>query len=275
MSYCTGRALYWSHECTDPAVARSFYVDAFGWQIDGTRILVEGRAVADFDRTDGQAAWLTHVGVADLEAAIDLVKEGGGTLRRDITTIDGVGPTARVIDPAGAEFALVEIADTEANEDDEWTSRPTGAEWSSRPTGAEWSSRPTGAEWPDPIGARAWTVLVTPNPDDAIPFYLPLLGWFAEQRDGGSLGPYLVCTRGGVPAAGVIATPSGARDPAFWLSCIRVASVDAATASALAHGAELRRVAETIPDIGRFAVLADPVGARFALLETVAAEVVA
>lgn len=238
MSEAAGRFVYWELRTSDPEGAAAFYHGLFGWEWTDGRGHLDERPILDVVSRE-PARWVCHAAVGDLDMACELVVDHDGRLDTEPHDVPGVGRAAVLVDRWGATFGLVELDEDLGDADP-----IVGA-----------------------IGAQEWTVLVTPEVDDALVFYLPILGWTAEQLDGGELGPYLLCHRAGDEAGGVIGTPPEALDPSFWLTCVRVPSVDEVTARAIELGAEVRRQPVTIADIGRFSVLADPQGARFAVLE--------
>jgi len=71
--------------------------------------------------------------------------------------------------------------------------------------------------------------------------------------------------------AGVMQQPPGLPAPSHWLPYIRVADCDATTAKATQLGARSIVMPPTdIPNVGRFAVLIDPVGAAIAVTLVIA-----
>ncbi len=57
---------------TDPARAAAFYAGLFGWETDGNRFLLDGRAVAGLARSrpDHPEGWLTYLATTDLESDV-------------------------------------------------------------------------------------------------------------------------------------------------------------------------------------------------------------
>lgn len=116
-------------------------------------------------------------------------------------------------------------------------------------------------------GRFVWYELMTTDPVAALDFYRSVAGWSA--RDAGMPGmSYTVLSAGDSDVAGLMALPEAARAagaaPA-WLGYIAVDDVDAMAARLQAAGGAVHRAPEDIPGIGRFAVVADPHGAVFAL----------
>ena len=113
-----------------------------------------------------------------------------------------------------------------------------------------------------------WYELMTPEPDAAKAFYREVVGW--EARDlGGPHQGYSILEAGGRGVAGLMALPAEACEkgagPA-WLGYVGVADVDGAAGRIEAGGGRILRAPADIPEVGRFAVVADPGGAAFMLL---------
>ena len=118
-----------------------------------------------------------------------------------------------------------------------------------------------------------WCELLTTDPAAATGFYRAVVGWEAE--DAGMGGPaYTVLRAGEVRVGGVMAMPPGPGAPPHpcWTGYLGVADVDRAAARVQAAGGGLRRPAEDIPGVGRFAVVADPQGGVVILFHPTGAE---
>ena len=117
-------------------------------------------------------------------------------------------------------------------------------------------------------GRFTWHELMTEHPDEAIAFYQKVVGWKVDQWGPnpdyriwvGSRGPV-----GGVMAPTAEATAMGAQPT--WLSYIGTTDIDATVRDAARLGGRVMKGATEVPSVGRFAVLADPQGAIFAVLQ--------
>jgi predicted enzyme related to lactoylglutathione lyase len=118
-------------------------------------------------------------------------------------------------------------------------------------------------------GALCWTELITTDADAAETFYASLFGWTPRPSAPGSPVRYTEFTVAGDsrPSVGMMPKPPHMPPdvPSFWLPYFQVLNVDAAVASATALGGSVHYGPDTIADAGRFAVLADPQGAGFAI----------
>lgn len=113
-----------------------------------------------------------------------------------------------------------------------------------------------------------WYELMTSDPTAAEAFYRAVVGW--KTADAGQPGMrYTILSAGDRGMGGLLELPAeacaaGARPG--WLGYIGVPDTDAAAKRIAEAGGAIRRGPENIPNVGRFAVVADPGGAPFMLL---------
>lgn len=98
-------------------------------------------------------------------------------------------------------------------------------------------------------------------------FYAHVLGW--TIRDSGMEGfDYRLAAAGDDLAAGMMEMPADVADmPPFWMVYFAVDDAVDAVARIAAAGGRVHRDVAAIPGTGRFALLADPQGAAFGILE--------
>ncbi len=113
-------------------------------------------------------------------------------------------------------------------------------------------------------GRWLWMELLTPEPEASAVFYSRVFGWGTELFRGAGL-PYTIFTANGSPIGGLLRLPNLVPPEASWIGYLGVPDVDAAVERALALGGRIHRPATDVPTVGRFAVLADPFGASFAV----------
>ena len=122
-------------------------------------------------------------------------------------------------------------------------------------------------------GRPIWYELMTPDPAAVAPFYRAVTGW--EIPAGGHAMPngseYREIKRSdGGFAGGVLTLTSqmaGSGVRANWSTYFEVDDVDAAVAKATGMGAAVHMPAMTMPGVGRMAMIADPQGAVFYLMD--------
>jgi uncharacterized protein len=113
-----------------------------------------------------------------------------------------------------------------------------------------------------------WYELMTTDQDAAEAFYRAVVGW--NMADAGQPGMrYTILSAGDRGMGGLMALPAEAREAGArpgWLGYVHVPDTDAAARRIVAAGGAIHRAPDDIPDVGRFAVVADPGGAVFQLL---------
>jgi predicted enzyme related to lactoylglutathione lyase len=112
-------------------------------------------------------------------------------------------------------------------------------------------------------GKFIWYELHTGDPAAARTFYEDVVGWTLSEADGENAG-YTILSAGERGVGGIAACEE--RSKTGWTAYVAVADADAAAARIAAAGGEVRHGPADIPDVGRFATIADPQGAVLRLL---------
>ena len=115
-------------------------------------------------------------------------------------------------------------------------------------------------------GRFVWYELLTSDLGSAMDFYSSVMGWGTQKWQGDI--PYTMFTNGGKPMGGVMQLPREAVEmgaPPHWEPYISTADVDETVKKALQLGGKVYKGPADIPGAGRFAILADPHGAVFAV----------
>lgn len=230
----------------DPMAAKKFYPKLFGWtfrdqEMGGhtgvyTMWLSGDRGVGGMmaiDKGHGLApAWNGYVEVPDVDAAARRATGCGGKILVPPTDIPDVGRFAMIQDTLGSVVNAFKYAGPDMPE-----------------------------ESPTP-GEFCWDELQTSDPRTAIAFYTEVMGWKIKSANmGGGFGEYHLLQWGEKERGGIVESRDGT---SRWLSYVSVDNVDAMTRNAEQLGAKLLAKPMDMP-MGRFAVLADPAGASFAL----------
>ncbi|MEM7139173.1 MAG: VOC family protein [Myxococcota bacterium] len=115
-------------------------------------------------------------------------------------------------------------------------------------------------------GKFVWHNLITTEPESARTFYGSLFGW---EFDAIGDGAYTEVTYGGRSIGGIVNAATWKNKPrsAVWLSAVSTPDIGGAVATAKAAGARQLVNIMDIFDVGRIAVLTDPEGAVFQVLE--------
>ena len=115
-------------------------------------------------------------------------------------------------------------------------------------------------------GEFVWYELMTTDAEGAKEFYTDVVGWGTTPFEGSPV-PYTMWTKGESAIGGVMDLPDEARQagaPPHWLAYVTVPDVDATAEKAKRMGGTVIHGPADIPEIGRFAILADPQGAVIA-----------
>ncbi|MHB8872319.1 MAG: VOC family protein [Myxococcaceae bacterium] len=247
--------LSWADLMTrDVAAAKRFYSDLFGWKTEDTPLPEGGVYVmarqggkdvaAMSEMSKDQIAsrmpphWNTYFAVDDVDQAAKRVGPAGGKLVMPPFDVLDAGRMTVVEDPSGAIFSL----------------------WQAK--------RHIGASRMGEHGALVWTELETNKVDACRDFYTRLFGWKTQEVPMPE-GKYTVFQVGEKGTAGMMAmskqTPPGT--PSHWTVYFAVRDCDALVQSAKALGAKIVVPPTDIPNTGRFAMIFDPQGAFFAVLQ--------
>lgn len=243
-------ALSWVDLSTpDVGGATQFYRELFAWTITRTEspMGVYFVATADDAEVCGMMAqgdeaagmpamWTVFFSVDDVEMTLTSATNAGGAVLQPAFEIPGGAHVGVVADPPGAMFAVI-----------------SGGP---RPDGPYLSKRP---------GAVGWVELLTRDPASATDFYGAVFGWTSVTDDASGYTQFMI---GGASACGMLPMPSDvpAEQPSQWATYFSVADCAAAQARCRELGGQI--LLPTM-DIGsmRFAVLADPQGATFDVIE--------
>lgn len=236
----------------DLAAAERFYGGVFGWSFHGIALghtqyaeaLLNGRLVAGLIQRavpkgeQHHPAWLGFFSVNDVDAAGRVAQQSGAKLLFGPRTFAGRGREAVLADPQGAVFALLAAS---------------GGDPSDALAGP--------GEW-------IWSSLITSDPTKAADFYRTLFQFNVTELPATPGATHLLLTTGNYARATVNTLPPNAPHvrPA-WLNFVRVEDVDATTAKAVSFGGRVLVQPHDDPLGGKLALIADPGGAPFGILE--------
>lgn len=124
---------------------------------------------------------------------------------------------------------------------------------------------------PNQAGGFIWYELMTPDPAAAKRFYDAVIGWDIDAQSVAPGIEYRMIKRSDGGNAGGVLTltdemrAGGARP--IWLGYLHAADVDATVAAIKADGGQIRMDAWDQPGVGRLAMVTDPSGAPFYLMD--------
>lgn len=111
-----------------------------------------------------------------------------------------------------------------------------------------------------------WHELMTADPSAAQRFYTSLLGLKAETWPDPAM-QYTILSSASGGLGGIMSPPPGAEGaPSAWMGVVGVPDTDATVARCKELGGAVHNGPFDIPNVGRYAVLADPTGAVFAVM---------
>lgn len=250
MSHLPGKFVWFEHVSNDVANARAFYGALCGWTTHAMPmgdqaydiIMHGGKGIGGFRSAAPGAPshWASYLSVPDVDASMLVATTAGATTLMPATDFGTVGRAAAISDPTGAALCL----------------------WKG-------SQGDPADEEKTPIGGWFWNELYSRDAKAAVDFYQKAFGFTHDEMDMGPQGIYyLLKDARGTMRGGVMQQPPEMVAPSHWLPYVHVASCDDAAAKATSLGARAIVVPPTdIPNIGRFAVLIDPLGAAIAVIK--------
>jgi predicted enzyme related to lactoylglutathione lyase len=247
-----GKVIWLDLVTPDLAGAKRFYGELFGWTfqdvskgrtpycvatLNGSPVggLVQ-RAIGPGERK--QPAWLTFLSVADVEQAQRTVVGNAGKVLSESRSYPQRGRQAVFSDPEGAVFAVLQ---------------------SSSGDPADVLAQP---------GQWIWSSLLVGDPDKDAAFYRAVFGYqvFDQIRDDGV--EHVLLASGDYARGSVNALPPGGSGlHPHWLNFVRVVNTADAVAKVKALGGQVLVAPHLDRHGGSTAVVADPSGAPFGLLE--------
>ena len=237
---------------SDAAGAREFYSKLFGWKADVitdpaaggyAMFKLDGKEVAGVGPVQSPqqpSAWTMYVLVPDADAAATKAKASGGTVIAEPFDVLKAGRMALLADPSGAIFGV-------------WQPKEHA-----------------GWEVDGVPGSVCWVELDSRNIDAARRFYTDVFGWMAKDSSVPGAPAYTEFQLdGGTSFAGGMAMPEmvPAATPSFWMTYFAVTDADGVAARAKELGGSATTEPQDIPEVGRFAVIQDPQGAHFGILQ--------
>jgi uncharacterized protein len=233
----------------DIAAARDFYSTLLDWEYTGgepefggyltaTKNGENAAGMGPQQDPDDPPRWTTYFATDDAAATAAKIREAGGTVVVEPMEVGPMGTMVIALDPQGNPFGL----------------------WQ--------SGVHTGTRIYNEPGSLNWNELMAGDAAAAREFYTAVFG-FTHAEMGPEAGDpgefdYTTFNTGGNPLGGVGAAQSGM--PTGWLTCFGVADTDAAVATIESKGGKVTMPPMDTP-FGRFAIVEDPWGAAFEVME--------
>jgi uncharacterized protein len=247
MAYHPGKFVWFEHASNDIAKARGFYEKLFGWN---TEMMATGGGdpypvihngddgIGGYAKAPAGSSpqWLAYLSVTDVDSSYKAALAAGAKSLTAPTDYGSAGRAATLADPTGGVFAVWKGAQGDPDE-----------------------------KAKAPEGSFFWNELSTGDDQKALAFYEKVFG-FKHDAMPMPEGTYYVLKQGDKGGAGLY-KPKTTGQPTMWTPYVRVADADASAAKAKSLGATIVASPTDIPNIGRFAVFADPQGAVLAIMK--------
>ena len=232
----------------------AFYEGLLGWTFEDVpfgegqtyrMFYKEGHTVAGMSQLAPEllasgvtTSWNTYLATDDVDATVAKAVELGATVAIPPTDVGDSGRMAAIQDPTGAAIFF----------------------WKA-------STHDETMTYYEP-GTLSWNDLNTHDPEKAAAFYSALVGWELESRDEWPM-PYWQISVDGQGQAGMMPMPAmvSAKVPSFWMPYFGASDIEADVAKAEELGATVWVKPTEVGGKVSFAVLSDPAGATFALMQ--------
>jgi uncharacterized protein len=231
---------------SDVDAAINLYTDLFGWEVtkedlpDGSVYVMfrlNGKDVAAAstlreDQPDIPPHWNVYVTVENAEQTAKQAEAAGGSIVAPAFDVLEYGRMAVVADPTGAAFSV-------------WEPKLN-----------------IGAQVLGETGTLSWSELLTTDTGKAGAFYADLFGY--ELQPYGPEGTYTLFVKGETQIAGMMTAQEGMRPN--WGIYFATEDVDGVADKVTGAGGQIYMAPEDMPEVGRMAVVADPQGAAFGVV---------
>ncbi|MBS1131191.1 MAG: hypothetical protein H6R16_2193 [Proteobacteria bacterium] len=251
-----GKVIWVDLVTPDLAGAKRFYGALFGWSFQDvpgdeknfSLAMLNGEPVGGLIQramqpgAPRQPNWLTFISVVDVTEAQRVVLARGGKVLSAPRTYPQRGRQAVFADPHGAPFAVLQSSSGDPKD-----------------------------ELADP-GEWIWSSLVTPDPDKDAAFYQAVFGYEVFELPSEDGLEHVLLANDDYARVSLNELPQrGAKSYPHWLNFVRVISASDAVAKVVALGGKILVAPQPDRHGGLVAVVADPAGAPFGLLEWPAA----
>jgi uncharacterized protein len=247
-----GKLIFVELVTPDIAAAKQFYAGLFGWTfrdihtggIEYAEASIDGRPVAGLIHKNlpaterRQPTWLSFFAVSDVDAAKKVALQNAAKVLFEPHSIPDRGREAVFADPQGAVFAVL----------------------------ASSSGDP-----PDVLAAPGewiWSSLITNDPDTGAAFYQKLFDYEVFDLPSSEGAQHLLLASDNYARASVNTLPANRPNAhPHWINFVRVEDTDKMTAKVVALGGRVLVEPRIDRHGGKVALVADPFGAHFGLLE--------
>lgn len=247
-----GKVIFVELVTPDLAAAKAFYAGLFGWtfrDVQGDGVVyaeasLDGHLVAAMfyrpikPTEHRQPAWLTFISAANVDVRTKTSVEHGAKVLFEPHDVPNLGREAVLADPQGAVFAV--LASSSGDPPD---------------------VLPEPGEW-------IWSSLIARDPDADAAFYQALFDYEVFELPTEADAEHLILSSDGYARASVNSLPANGANPhPYWLNFVRVEDAVATAKKVVSLGGRVLVEPRVDRHGGMVAVVADPLGAPFGLLE--------
>ncbi len=251
MTFPSGRFVWFEYVSKELSKAQGFFGELFNWTTQSmpapglpggqyTMIASGAHTLGGYLATPpgapANAHWLAHLQVESATESAAKITAGGGVVHKEPAAMGDLGTYAIAADPLGGVFALWQPAKAEPG------------------------------EYRGEAGAFCWNELYTENVEQSVAFYETIGGFKDVPMEMGPMGTYHVLNSFEKGRAGIMKSPMPGI-PQHWMPYVQVANADNSLDKAKRLGAEIVVPANSVPGVGRLAVLTDPQGASIGILQ--------
>jgi uncharacterized protein len=247
-----GKVIFAELVTPDMGAAKRFYGELFGWtyrdfqagQIKYAQAYLGDQPVAGLLHREvpagqqRQPAWLTFIASRDVAASTLVATQHGAKVLVEPHRVPLRGQQAIFRDPQGAVFAILESGKGDPRDD-----LPAPGEW-------------------------IWSSLITSDPDAGAAFYQSIFDYEVFELPASEGAQHLMLAADNYARASVNSLPANRPNAhSHWLNYVRVEDAARMTAKVVALGGRVLVEPHLDRNGGMVAVVADPMGAPFGLLE--------
>jgi predicted enzyme related to lactoylglutathione lyase len=246
-----GKVVFVELVTPDIVAAERFYGQLFGWKFldeqHGKHVyahaFMNNRPIAALVQKplpaneDKQSAWLSFLSVTDVDAAEKEAVAHGAKVLHEAHTLPDRGREAVLADPQGAVFVM--LASSSGDPEDA-IAEP--------------------GEW-------IWSSLMTSDPEHSAAFYQSLFDYEVFEQTPGEQSQHLVLASGNFARVSINSLPAKGSTHPHWLNFVRVKDTVAAAQKVESLGGRILVQPRVDRHGGKIAVVTDPAGAPFGLME--------
>lgn len=233
--------------------AKKFYSELFGWSANDVPIgpgsfysmmRLRGKDVAAISQLSQERLtqgvpphWLPYIAVESADETAMAINAAGGKTMMDPFDVFDNGRMTVAHDPTGAIFGI----------------------WQAR--------NHIGAQINNEANALCWHELVTRDAASSSDFYSKVFGWRPKPRLNMPMACIEFLLNGQVAGGMLTLLPEMVDLPPHWMTYFAADDCDAKVKKAQSLGAKIITPPQDIPNVGRYAIVADPQGTIFSIIK--------